>query len=126
MRAGVTLDGILLYGTGGAAWGRVVTTSSQTCPGGRGANSTLAVAASSTSTTDKAGRVAGAGVEHALNANWSAKAEAAVRSILGTISSSLATAGSVGVPNDDVVAERTVLMRLRLGSNHKFGRSRYR
>ncbi len=119
VRAGVTLDGILLYGTGGAAWGRVVTTLSQTCPGGCGANSTLAVAASSTSTTDKVGWVAGAGVEYALNANWSAKAEWLYVD-LGTINSSLATAGSVGVQTT-TWSRSERYDELRLGLNYKFG-----
>jgi outer membrane immunogenic protein len=126
-RAGVTLDGILLYGTGGAAWGRVVTTLSQSClVVGCGTVSLLPQAASSTSTTDKMGWVAGVGAEYALSTNWSAKAEWLYID-LGTINNSLTTAGSgLGIP---LGLQTTTWSRserydeLRIGVNYKFGHS---
>jgi opacity protein-like surface antigen len=126
-RAGVTLDGILLYGTGGAAWGRVVTTLSQSClVVGCGTVSLLPQAASSTSTTDKMGWVAGVGAEYALSTNWSAKAEWLYID-LGTINNSLTTAGSgLGIP---LGLQTTTWSRserydeLHIGVNYKFGHS---
>jgi opacity protein-like surface antigen len=120
-RAGVTLDGILLYGTGGAAWGRVVTNLSQSCLVACGPIAFLPQAASSTSATDKMGWVAGVGAEYALSTNWSAKAEWLYID-LGTINNSLATAG-VGIP---LFPQTTTWSRserydeLRIGVNYKF------
>jgi outer membrane immunogenic protein len=121
-RAGVTLDGFLLYGTGGAAWGRVVTTLSQTCLNfGCGADSTRLLAVSSTTSTDKLGWVAGVGVEYALSANWSAKAEWLYID-LGTINNSLTTAGSPGTGFQTTAWSRTERYdELRVGVNYKFG-----
>jgi outer membrane immunogenic protein len=119
-RVGVTEAGILLYGTGGAAWGRVVTTLSQSClVNGCGANSTLALAASSTTTTDKVGWVAGVGVEYALSANWSAKAEWLYID-LGKINSSLTTAGTPGLQTTSW-SRNERYDELRVGLNYKFG-----
>jgi opacity protein-like surface antigen len=119
-RAGVTLDGILLYGTGGAAWGRVVTTLSQSClVSGCGSVSLLPLAASSTSTTDKMGWVAGVGAEYALSTNWSAKAEWLYID-LGTINNSLSTAGTFGLQTT-TWSRSERYDELRIGVNYKFG-----
>jgi outer membrane immunogenic protein len=119
-RAGVTLDGILLYSTGGAAWGRVVTTLSQSClVSGCGSVSPLPIAASSTSTTDKMGWVAGVGAEYALSTNWSAKAEWLYID-LGTISNSLSTAGTFGLQTT-TWSRSERYDELRIGVNYKFG-----
>ena len=93
-RAGVTLDGFLLYATGGAAWGRVVTTLSQNCPGGCGFFALTPQMVSSTSATDKMGWVAGAGLEYAFSAHWSAKAEFLFVD-LGQINNALSTVGTI-------------------------------
>ena len=125
VRAGVTLDGILLYGTGGAAWGKVDTTLSQTClvGPGCGANSLTPVATSSTTTTYRVGWVAGAGVEYALGANWSVKGEWLYVN-LGKINSALSTVGNDGV---NTGTQTTLWSRteaydiVRVGLNYRFG-----
>src|SRR6185437_10928037 len=94
-RIGFTLDNFLLYGTGGAALGRVETTLTQSClVAGCGASSTQLLVSSSNS-TNKVGWVAGLGAEAALFGNWSGKFEW-LHVDLGTISNSLTAVGSSG------------------------------
>jgi outer membrane immunogenic protein len=122
-RLGVTVGNVLLYGTGGAAWGHIETTLSQSClVGSCGAVSIRSLAASSTSSTVKAGWVAGLGAEAALAANWSLRAEW-LHIDLGTIGNSLTTTGnSFGFPS----AETTTWSRaerydqVRIGLNYRF------
>lgn len=88
-RIGYVLGNWLFYGTGGAAWGRVNTTVTLNClvTGGCGNSSTLVFGSSSTSTT-KAGWVAGLGAEWMLAGNWSVRAEW-LHVDVGTISDSV-------------------------------------
>jgi outer membrane immunogenic protein len=71
-RLGVTMDHLLLYVTGGVAFGSVRNTDTfciQGCPPGPAFIGTLST------TTTRTGWTAGAGLEYALTANWSVKAE---------------------------------------------------
>lgn len=86
---------VLLYGTGGLAYGRVSTSGSVSAinvggfPGADGGTFTP-VAASFSNSTTKVGWSAGAGVEGAFADNWSARLEYLYVD-LGTVSGSLAT-----------------------------------
>lgn len=98
-RVGVTLDRVMFYGTGGAAWGNIKTTESLNCSSlGCGAVSLVPVAASATFTQTRVGWVGGLGVEGMLDPNWSIKAEW-LHVDLGNMSNTLSTIGdSGGVP----------------------------
>ncbi|WP_246583294.1 outer membrane protein [Bradyrhizobium iriomotense] len=86
---------VLLYGTGGLAYGRISTSGSVSAinvggfPGADGGTFTP-VAASFGSSTTKVGWTAGAGVEGAFADNWSARLEYLYVD-LGTVSGSLVT-----------------------------------
>jgi outer membrane immunogenic protein len=95
-RLGVAWENWLFYATGGAALGRVRTDLTLNClVNGCGASSTVTLLAASSSSTTKAGWVAGLGAELMLSRNWSARAEW-LHVDLGTITDSLPTAGSSG------------------------------
>ncbi len=87
---------VLLYGTGGLAYGRVSTSGSVSAinvTGSPGSGDNLAftpVAAGFSSSTTKFGWSAGAGIEGAFASNWSARLEY-LHVDLGTVSGSLAT-----------------------------------
>jgi outer membrane immunogenic protein len=126
-RVGVTLANFLLYGTGGAAWGRVETDLAQTCPSGCGLSNT-GVFAASTADHIKAGWVAGLGAEAAIDRNWSVRAEW-LHIDLGTITDTLSTAGTLN--NDDgggtqsgtqttAWSRREKFDELRIGVNYRF------
>jgi outer membrane immunogenic protein len=124
-RLGVTVGNVLLYGTGGAAWGHIETTLSQSClVGGCGATSSATHAASSISSTIKAGWVAGLGAEAALGHNWSVRTEW-LHIDLGTIGNSLTTVGNFVFPSTQTTtwsrAER--YDQFRIGFNYKFAGS---
>jgi outer membrane immunogenic protein len=126
-RLGVTFGNFLFYGTGGAAWGDVRTTLSQTCPTGCGSSFTVVNASSSFNST-KGGWVAGLGGEMAIWKNWSVRLEW-LHYDLGTISDSLATGGLTPVPGGAVVpsAQTTSWSRgerydvIRTGLDYRFG-----
>jgi outer membrane immunogenic protein len=118
-RLGVTVANFLLYGTGGAAVGRVSTTLGQNCLVAGCGLSTTPLAVSATSSTDKTGWAAGLGAEYAIGANWSAKAEW-LHIDLGTINSSLTTAGSTG-PQTTVWSRTERYDQFRVGLNYRFG-----
>ena len=117
---------VLLYGTGGLAYGHVSTSGSISAtnvggfPGADGGTFTP-VAASFASSTTKVGWTAGAGVEAAFADNWSAKLEYLYVD-LGTVSGSLATPviALSGAPL--VVGYRSHVTDniLRFGVNYRF------
>ncbi|MCW2079620.1 UNVERIFIED_ORG: outer membrane immunogenic protein [Bradyrhizobium japonicum] len=117
---------VLLYGTGGLAYGRISTSGSVSAinvggfPGADGGTFTP-VAASFGSSTMKVGWSAGAGVEGAFADNWSARLEYLYVD-LGTVSGSLATPviALSGAPL--VVGYRSHVTDniLRLGLNYRF------
>ncbi|PSO16020.1 outer membrane protein [Bradyrhizobium sp. MOS003] len=117
---------VLVYGTGGLAYGRVSTSGSVSAinvggtPGADGGTFTP-VAASFSSSTTKFGWSAGAGVEGAFADNWSARFEY-LHVDLGTVSGSLATPviALSGAPL--VVGYRSHITDniLRVGVNYRF------
>jgi len=70
LRAGVALDRLLIYGTGGAAWGRMTVAAGNPGPGPL---APLAVTFSDRHT--HTGWAAGGGIEGVLAGNWTAKVE---------------------------------------------------
>lgn len=118
---------VLLYGTGGLAYGHVTTSGSVSAinvggfPGADGGTFTP-VAASFASSTTKVGWTAGAGVEGGFADNWSARLEYLYVD-LGTVSGSLTTPvlALSGAPL--VVGYRSHVTDnvLRFGVNYRFG-----
>lgn len=122
-RLGVSWQNWLFYATGGAALGRVQTGLTLNCLNdGCGANSGVKLLATSTSSTTKAGWVAGLGAELMLSPNWSARAEW-LHIDLGTITNALPTAGlSLGVPSVQTAiwSRSESADEFRLGLNYSF------
>jgi outer membrane immunogenic protein len=118
-RLGAIWNNWLLYGTGGAALGRVDTNLTLSCLAiGCGSVSVTPVSASSTFSNTKMGWVAGIGAETMLWFNWSARAEW-LRTDLGTISDALPTTGSPGVQT--ALWSRTERFdEVRLGLNYHY------
>ncbi len=86
---------LLIYGTGGAAFGDVETNLTQSCLVlGCGARSTALTLLSLRTDDIKSGWAAGAGVEWMFAPNWTLRGEW-LHIDLGTITNSLSTAGSV-------------------------------
>jgi outer membrane immunogenic protein len=120
-RLGVTAGNWLFYGTGGAALGRINTSLTLNClVNGCGANSTVALAATSTTSTVKVGWAAGLGAEVMLGGQWSARAEW-LHVDLGTVSNMLPTVGSVGTVQTAVWSRVERFDEFRVGLNYRFG-----
>jgi outer membrane immunogenic protein len=79
---------LLLYGTGGAAWGQIETTLSQICGSGCGPASLTSVAVSSSASDTRLGWVAGVGAEAMLSDHWSLRGEW-LHVDLGTVSNAV-------------------------------------
>ena len=74
-RLGWVWNGVLVYGTGGDAWGKVNTTLNATCLVAGCGNSAAVNATGAAFSTTATGWVAGAGVEGQLVGNWTARLE---------------------------------------------------
>jgi len=75
-RLGYAWSNVLLYGSGGWAWGGSTTTSSLTCVGAAcPATSGAFTGGNSTSSVDASGWAAGAGLEWAFTRNWTLRLE---------------------------------------------------
>jgi outer membrane immunogenic protein len=73
-RLGWAFDQVLIYGTGGVAIGDVKTSLSLNCPNGCGASGTAITTTADTS-PNRAGWVAGGGIERIFGKNWIARVE---------------------------------------------------
>ena len=94
-RLGVTWNSLLVYGTGGVAWGRINSTETAACAtAGCGNNATSNVTTASFSNT-RSGWVAGLGTEAMFWSNWSAKLEY-LHYDLGSLTNAFTTAANVG------------------------------
>jgi outer membrane immunogenic protein len=100
---------LLIYGTGGAAWGDVETNLTQNClVAGCGATST-AISLSSLRTDDiKSGWAAGAGVEWMFAPHWTLRGEW-LHIDLGTINNSLSTFGNSGAGSFSTTTTQTTV-----------------
>jgi outer membrane immunogenic protein len=112
-RAGVlVVPTVLLYATGGLAYGSVTTgmTLASVTPGG------LAVAGTSSSNSTRAGWTVGAGIEAMFGSNWSGKLEYLYMD-LGSVSNSVALAAP---PLGATVSSRVTDNIFRAGINYHF------
>lgn len=124
-RLGVAWRNWLFYATGGSAVGRIRTDMTLNCLvdgcgfiAGLGIGFTAPLLATSTSTTTKAGWVAGLGAELMLSRNWSARAEWLYID-LGTISNSLPTEGINGTQTA-IWSRNETFDEFRLGVSYLF------
>ncbi len=132
-RIGFTADRWLVYATGGLAYGEVSVSGSATATG-NGATCTAGVCplASWSNRVTKAGWTVGAGVEGAINDNWSLKVEY-LHVDLGNVGTTLATlpgaygnASPAGAFITAFAGSGTINSRVtdeivRVGINYKFG-----
>ncbi|MFY9693901.1 MAG: outer membrane beta-barrel protein [Xanthobacteraceae bacterium] len=98
-RLGYAVNNVLLYGTGGWAWGNTKTTSALTCagPGCPAVGLAFTGGATSASATPS-GWVAGAGVEWAVAGNWILRFEYLHLQFNGVGESYASTGTLIGVP----------------------------
>ncbi len=116
-RLGFAWDRFLIYGTGGAAWGKVDTTINANClVNGCGSSFTKLNTTGSFSDT-RVGWVAGAGVEAMLTPNWIVRAEY-LHIDLGTVSDTLSLAGSTG-PQSATWSRAVTVDEVRAGISYK-------
>jgi len=124
-RLGYAARNLLLYGTGGWAWGRSTTNSTFTCVGvgtcpGPGAPFTGGNSAVSTTATN--GWVAGGGLEYAFTRNWTVRVEYLHIQFNG-IGETLATSGTVGGTPYTATINSTANVNMdigRVGLNYLF------
>jgi outer membrane immunogenic protein len=113
-----TFENVMIYGTGGLAWGSIKTTESVSClVGGCGLSGTP-LAVSPTFTQNKSGWAAGAGVEGMVTPNWSVKAEW-IHVDLGTLSNTIALTGTAG-PQSVVWTHDQRFDMVRFGVNYRW------
>jgi outer membrane immunogenic protein len=119
-RLGYTWDRFLVYGTGGAALGKVDTTVNVSClVAGCGVSPTPLTSSGSFSNT-KAGWVAGGGVELMLAANWTARAEY-LHVDLGTVTNTHNIVGGLVVAQSVTWSRRVTYDTVRGALSYKFG-----
>jgi outer membrane immunogenic protein len=112
-RIGVAFDRVLLFATGGVAFGTVKTVDTLGTAGG--------AAVSTTNTTaNRTGWTAGAGAEFAVTDNWLLKVEYLYVD-LGTFDAGIACLVACVAANDTVVHHKYTDNMVRVGINYKFG-----
>jgi len=115
-RVGVTVTpSVLLYATGGAAWGEIDTTLGLTALTATGIPVTIA----GTRSTDRFGWTLGAGIEAMFANNWSAKIEYLYLD-MGSISNSVVMPTASGIPLGANVTSRVTDGIIRAGINYHF------
>jgi len=115
-RLGFTVTpNVLLYATGGAAWGEVETTVGLTALTATG----VPVTALGTNKTDRFGWTVGAGLEAMFAPNWSAKIEYLYLD-MGSISNSVVMPTASGIPLGANVTSRITDNIFRAGINYHF------
>jgi|ERR1041385_6354371 len=115
-RVGVTVTpSVLLYATGGGAWGEV-----QSTLGLGGFTATgIPVTVAGTTSTDRFGWTVGAGIEAMFSPNWSAKIEYLYLD-MGSISNSVVLPTAAGFPLGANVTSRITDNIIRAGINYHF------
>jgi outer membrane immunogenic protein len=115
-RLGFTVTpNVLLYATGGAAWGEVETSVGLTALTAAG----VPVTALGTNKTDRFGWTIGGGIEAMFAANWSAKIEYLYLD-MGSISNSVVMPVASGIPLGANVTSRVTDNIIRAGINYHF------
>ena len=112
-RAGVALDRVLLFVTGGAAFGTVKTTDTLGTGGG-------AFVSTTNTTANRTGWTVGAGLEYAMTQNWLFKAEYLYVD-LGSFDAPIACVPACVDVNDTTVHHKYTDHVARIGINYKFG-----
>jgi outer membrane immunogenic protein len=118
-RIGLTMDRLLLYVTGGVAFGSVKTTDSFCI---QGCATPVGNLATVSGTTTRTGWTAGAGIEYAIGNNWSVKAEYLYVD-LGSFNTLIPSAPNCVPPGAcSFVVHHTYTDNIaRLGVNYRFG-----
>jgi len=117
-RVGITFDRILLYATGGVAFGTVKTNDTFCgfgCPPGD-----PSVVQAVSATTTRTGWTVGGGLEYGITNNWSVKAEYLYVD-LGSFDTVMPTCASCGFPTDITVHHKYTDNIARAGLNYRFG-----
>ncbi len=117
-RLGFAWDRFLVYGTGGAAWGKVNTSINANCLVDGCGFSVARLNATANFSDTKTGWVAGAGFETMLTPNWIARVEY-LHVDLGTISNVLNLVGTVG-PQSASWSRTVTFDEVRGGLSYKF------
>lgn len=118
-RLGWTMDRLLIYGTGGAAFANVKSSLALDCGNGCG-DSGNPVAATANSSSQKTGWVLGAGAEWMLTRNWIIRGE--YQHIdLGSLSLALSPDGCAAFSCSLSAKQNVRLDILRAGFSYKFG-----
>jgi len=117
----IAMDKLLIYATGGAAWGRVDTTATQSCLVGGCGVSPLATSGTSSSSVTRSGWVAGLGGEWNIDGNWFARAEW-LHIDLGNVTSSVSTAGFAGSTQSFSWSRGERFDQFRIGLDYRFWR----
>jgi outer membrane immunogenic protein len=117
-RLGLAFDNVMVYGTGGAAFAGIKSSLGLTCLTDGCGGSTNPLAASVSSSTNKTGWVAGAGVEWMVANNWILRAE--YQHIdLGSVSAAPLSPGCDGC---SLSASQNLRLDIgRVGFSYKFG-----
>lgn len=115
----IAMNKFLFYVTGGAAWGRVETTATQSCLVGGCGVSPLAAAGTLTSSVTRSGWVAGLGGEWNIDGNWFARAEW-LHIDLGDVTSSVSTAGFAGSTQTFSWSRSERFDQIRFGLDYQF------
>jgi outer membrane immunogenic protein len=110
---------LLVYGTGGGAWGSIDTTLSQSCLVNGCGGSNLPLTASQTTSATKGGWVAGVGIEATLTDHWLLRGEW-LHVDLGTLSNTLTTAGQNSTTQTAVWSRAERFDEFRAALSYKF------
>jgi outer membrane immunogenic protein len=113
-RAGVAWDRVLVYATGGFAWGKVDYNMSMT--------DTFGFAGAASTSTTRTGYVIGGGLEYAFTPSWTAKVEYQYMD-LGSLSINFPESGGVGYAISST--QKFVYSSVRGGLNFKLGGGMY-
>jgi outer membrane immunogenic protein len=122
-RLGYAWSNVLLYGSGGWAWGGSTTTSSLTCVGAAcPATSGAFTGGNSTSSVDASGWAAGAGLEWAFTRNWTLRLEYLHLQFNGVGGSFNSSGAVAGVPFTSTASgsSNVGLDAVRVGANYLF------
>jgi outer membrane immunogenic protein len=120
-RVGYAWDRFMIYGTGGAAWGKIDTSINANCLVGGCGFSSLPLNGTANFSTTKTGWVAGAGIEAMLTANWIVRAEY-LHYDLGSINYTAIFPASAGPGTQSATWSRSFQYEtVRAGLSYKFG-----
>jgi outer membrane immunogenic protein len=118
-RLGYTWERVMIYGTGGAAWGKVNTSINANCLVNGCGLSPVQLNTTANFSDTKVGWVAGAGVEAMLNANWILRMEY-LHYDLGQVTSTLNLIADPSFPQDITWSHSFRYNTVRVGLSYKF------